>query len=444
MTRGGPCVALTPTPSRKRTGEPTLGAHGSSGETVLPPSFLKRATVAGFTSAMHPLRGKAAIVGLGITAQGKVFHTNHVGFAVEAVELALADAGLSRRDVDGLLLNPGLSWGEASMGSFQLQQALGLRNLTLSATMNLGGATAGAMIAHATEAIASGRCSVVDCVFSDAPLKPPRTHGSTDRAAASGSAGTYAFARGFEAAYGFFGIPAQYAMIARRYMHVYGLTQDHLGGVAVAQRQWANRNPLAQYYERPLTLEEYHASRWVVEPFHLYDCCLVSNGGLAVVVTSAERARDTQQPPVYVLGFGQGHPGGDPLDTLATGAPLAARQALAMAGVSLAEIDVAELYDCYTFTVIISLEDYGLVGKGEAGPFVAAGETAPGGRLPVNTGGGQLSSFYMWGMTPLSEAVIQLRGQGGRRQVPDAKVALVSGNGGVLSTHSTTILSAEL
>lgn len=444
MTRGGPCVALTPTPSRKRTGEPTLGAHGSSGETVLPPSFLKRATVAGFTSAMHPLRGKAAIVGLGITAQGKVFHTNHVGFAVEAVELALADAGLSRRDVDGLLLNPGLSWGEASMGSFQLQQALGLRNLTLSATMNLGGATAGAMIAHATEAIASGRCSVVVCVFSDAPLKPPRTHGSTDRAAASGSAGTYAFARGFEAAYGFFGIPAQYAMIARRYMHVYGLTQDHLGGVAVAQRQWANRNPLAQYYERPLTLEEYHASRWVVEPFHLYDCCLVSNGGLAVVVTSAERARDTQQPPVYVLGFGQGHPGGDPLDTLATGAPLAARQALAMAGVSLAEIDVAELYDCYTFTVIISLEDYGLVGKGEAGPFVAAGETAPGGRLPVNTGGGQLSSFYMWGMTPLSEAVIQLRGQGGRRQVPDAKVALVSGNGGVLSTHSTTILSAEL
>ncbi len=393
---------------------------------------------------MHPLRGKAAIVGLGITAQGKVFHTNHVGFAVEAVELALADAGLDRTDVDGLLLNIGLSWGEASMGSFQLQQALGLRDLTLSATMNLGGATAGAMVAHATEAIASGRCSVVVCVFSDAPLKPPRPESSANRGASQGSAGTYAFARGFEAAYGFFGIPAQYAMIARRYMHVYGLTQDHLGSVAVAQRQWANRNPRAQYYGRGLTLEEYHASRWVVEPFHLYDCCLVSNGGLAVVVTSAERARDLKQRPVYVLGFGQGHPGGDPVDTLVTGAPLAARQALAMADVSLADVDVVELYDCYTFTVIVSLEDYGFVAKGEAGPFISSGNTAPGGSLPVNTGGGQLSSFYMWGMTPLSEAIIQLRGEGGERQVPGAKVALVSGNGGVLSTHSTTILGSEV
>lgn len=393
---------------------------------------------------MHPVRGKAAIVGLGITKQGKAFHTNHVGFAVEAVELALADAGLSRKDVDGLLLNPGLSWGEASMGSFQLQQALGLRDLTLSAAMNLGGATAGAMVAHAAEAIASGRCSVVVCVFSDAPLKPPRGQSAAERGPSAGSASSYGFARGFEAAYGFFGIPAQYAMIARRYMHVYGLTQDHLGAVAVAQRQWANRNPLAQYYERPLTLEEYHASRWIVEPFHLYDCCLVSNGGLAIVLTSAERARDAKQPPVYVLGFGQGHPGGNPIDTLTTGAPLAVRQALSMAGVSLTDINVVELYDCYTFTVIITLEDYGFVGKGEAGPFVAQGHTAPGGRLPVNTGGGQLSSFYMWGMTPLSEAIIQLRHQGGQRQVPHANVALVSGNGGVLSTHSTTILSREL
>lgn len=392
---------------------------------------------------MHPLRGKACIVGLGITPQGKVFHTNHVGFAVEAVQLALADAGLSKDDLDGLLLNPGLSWGEASMGSFQLQQALGLKNLTLSATMNLGGATAGAMVAHAAEAIAHGRCSTVACVFSDAPLKPPKPTPPSSQERPAGSASTYAFARGFEAAYGFFGIPAQYAMIARRYMHVYGLTQDHLGAVAVAQRQWANRNPRAQYYDRPLTLADYHASRWVVEPFHLYDCCLVSNGGLAVIVASAERARDLRQPPVYVLGVGQGHPGGDPVDTLSTGAPLAARQALSMAGIRLSDVNVVELYDCYTFTVIVSLEDYGFVGKGEAGPFVAAGHTAPGGRLPVNTGGGQLSSFYMWGMTPLSEAVIQLRGQGGARQVPEATIALVSGNGGVLSTHSTTVLSKE-
>jgi len=394
---------------------------------------------------MHALRGKAAIVGLGITDQGKVFHTNHVGFAVEAVQRALADAGLERRDVDGLLLNPGLSWGEASMGAFQLQQALGLRNLTLAATMNLGGATAGAMVAHAAEAIASGRCSVVVCVFSDAPLKPPRPETKdSSRGASTGSGATYAFARGFEAAYGYFGIAAQYAMIARRYMHVYGLQQEHLGAVAVAQRQWANRNPIAQYYDRPLTLEEYHASRWIVEPFHLYDCCLVSNGGLALVVTSAERARDLRQPPVYILGVGQGHPGGDPVETLATGAPIAKQQALTMAGLTLDDIDVVELYDCYTFTVVISLEDYGFVEKGEGGPFIAAGSTAPGGPLPVNTGGGQLSAFYMWGMTPLSEAVIQLRGQGGARQVPGARTALASGNGGVLSTHSTTILGREV
>ncbi len=385
------------------------------------------------------LRGAAAIVGLGITAQGKVFHTNHVGFAAEAVQLALADCGLGREDVDGLLLNPGLSWGEASMGSFQLQQALGLRNLRLQATMNLGGATAGAMVQHAVQAVAAGLCSVVVCVFSDAPLKPPRPE--KERSASSASA--YAFARGFDAAYGFFGVNAQYALLARRYMHVYGLTQDHLGAVAVAQRAWANRNPQAQMFGRPLTLEDYHRSRWVVEPFHLYDCCLVSNGGLAVVVTSAERARDLPRPPVYILGMAQGHPGGDVSETLVSGAALCKEPALAMAGLELEDLDVVELYDCYTFTVLIALEDYGFTGKGEAGPFVAAGHTAPGGRLPVNTGGGQLSSFYMWGMTPLSEAVIQLRGEGGERQVPGARFALVSGNGGVLSTHSTLILGRE-
>lgn len=385
------------------------------------------------------LCGRTAIVGLGMTPQGKVFSTNHVGFAVQAVQLALADCGLGRDQVDGLLLNPGLSWGEASMGSFQLQQALGLKNLRLSATMNLGGATAGAMVQHAAQAITAGLCEVVVCVFSDAPLKPPAA--KTGERSSSSSA--YAFARGLEAAYGFFGINAQYALLARRYMHLYGATQDHLGAVAVAQRAWANRNPQAQMYDQPLTLDDYHRSRWVVEPFHLYDCCLVSNGGLAVVVTSAERARDLPRRPVYVLGMAQGHPGGDPGDTLTSGAALCAEPALAMAGLERADLDVLELYDCYTFTVLVTLEDYGFVKKGEAGPFVAAGHTAPGGDLPVNTGGGQLSSFYMWGMTPLSEAVIQLRGDGGERQVAHARFALVSGNGGVLSTHSTLILGNE-
>jgi acetyl-CoA acetyltransferase len=278
-------------------------------------------------------------------------------------------------------------------------------------------------------------------VFSDAPLKPPRPAGEPGTGGGSGAA--YAFGRGLEAAYGQFGVNAMYAMVAQRHMHLYGTSNDHLGAIAVAERQWANRNPAAQFSATAMTLEDYHRSRWVVEPFHLFDCCLVSNGGLAVIVTSAERARGLRRPPVYVWGMGQGHPGGDPAETLTSGAPMAKETAFAMAGIALADIDVVELYDCYTFTVLVTLEDYGFCKKGEGGPFVAGGRIGPGGALPVNTGGGQLSSFYMWGMTPVSEAVIQMRGDGGARQVADAKVALVSGNGGILSTHSTLVLANQ-
>jgi|SRR5581483_8795276 len=386
----------------------------------------------------HALRGSAAIAGLGITPQGKVYDRNAIGFAVDAVKLALDDAGLAREDLDGLLVNPGLTWGDMGMGSFQLQQAMGLRNLRLSATMNLGGATACAMIQHAVQAIAAGLATTVACVFSDAPLKPPAPRGEK-----TSSAGAYGFARGWEQAYGYFGVNAMYALVARRHMARYGTTQDHLGLVAVAQRRWANRNPRAQMHDAPLTLDEYHRSRWIVEPFHLFDCCLVSNGGLAVIVTSAERARNLRPPPVYVLGMAQGHLGGDPSDTLASGAVLAKEPAFRMAGVTLADVDVVELYDCYTFTVIVTLEDYGFCAKGEGGPFVAEQVTGPDGKLAVNTGGGQLASFYMWGMTPVSEAVVQLRGDGGERQVPKHDVALVSGNGGVLSTHSTLVLGRD-
>src|SRR5881296_4407976 len=386
--------------------------------------------------AGHPLRGATAIVGLGITPQGRVYGRTPLGFAVDAIQLALEDAGLERSDLDGLLLNPGLTWHDQGMGSFQLQQAMGLHDLRLSATMNLGGATACAMIQHAAQAIAAGVCTTVACVFSDAPLKPEEPAGERS---SSGSA--YGFVRGWEAAYGYFGVNAMYALVARRHMHRYCTTQDHLGAVAVAQRRWANLNPAAQMHEQPLTLEDYHRSRWIVEPFHLFDCCLVSNGGLAVIVTGAERARNLRRPAVYIWGMGQGHLGGDPSDTLASGAVLAREPAFRMAGITLRDVDVVELYDCYTFTVIVTLEDYGFCAKGEGGPFAAEQVTGPGGRVAVNTGGGQLASFYMWGMTPVSEAVIQLRGDGEARQVPRHDVALVSGNGGVLSTHSTLVLS---
>ena len=275
------------------------------------------------------LRAKCAIAGLGQTRMGKNFdHPNAMGFAVEAIELALADAGLERSDLDGLLVNPGVTWMENAMASFSLQQAMGLTDLTLTATMNLGGATAGAMIMHATQAIAAGMANVVACVFADAPLRPP----SPDKnKATGGSAAAYGFARGLNAHYGQFGVNAAYAFVAQRHMYLYGTKQEHLGAIAVSERDWANLNPAAQFHDTPMTMADYNAARWVVEPFHLYDCCLVSNGGLAVIVTSAERAKSLKHPPVYILGMGQGHPGGDPMDTLVSGAPLAKKTAFKMA-----------------------------------------------------------------------------------------------------------------
>ena len=292
------------------------------------------------------LRAKCAIAGLGQTRMGKNFdHTGPVGFAVEAVNLALDDAGLQRADVDGLLVNPGITWMNNPMASSTLQHAMGLGDLRLTATMNLGGATAAAMIMHAAQAIDAGMAEVVACVFADAPLRPP----SPNKGNHGGSAAFYGFAQGLDAHYGLFGVNAHYAFVAQRHMYRYGTTNDHLGAVAVSERKWANLNPAAQFHDTPMSMADYHASRWVVEPFHLYDCCLVSNGGLAVIVTSAARAKNLKRPPVYILGMGQGHPGRDPLKTLVSGAPIAKETAFKMAGIKAADVDFCELYDCYTF-----------------------------------------------------------------------------------------------
>jgi acetyl-CoA acetyltransferase len=381
----------------------------------------------------------AAIAGLGITEMGKVYGRSPTDFAAEAIALALDDAGLERNDIDGLLINANHSTEMAP----SLQFSLGLTDLTLLSAMSAFGATAGAMLQYAAFAIAAGQASVVACVYADAPLREGRASSET---AYNGRrfAGASGFA-GLRTAYGDYG-PANtmYALALRRHMHLYGTDHDQLGAIAVGQRKWASMNPRAQL-RTPMTLAEYHASRWVVEPLHLYDCCLVSNGGVAVIVTSAQRARQLRQPPVYLRGFGQCAPGDagrterDP--AVDTGAARSGATALRQAGIELADIDALELYDCYTYTVLVTLEDYGFCAKGEGGPFVADGKLAPGGALPCNTGGGQLSSYYMWGFTPLSEGVIQARGQASERQVPRHDHVLVSGNGGVLNFHSTTILS---
>ncbi len=386
--------------------------------------------------------GSAAIAGLGITPQLRTWQGDAATLAMRAIRLALDDAGLAKQDLDGLLVNAGASSEDAndpgSLG-LGLQRALGLRNLRLLTHVNGEGSTAGQMVQWAALAVTAGLATTVACVFADAPLRP----GTGAAAAYAGGEDRRGIA-GLEAAYGFFGVNTGYAMHARRHMARYGTTSDQLGAVAVSTRKWAELNPLA-IYRKPLALEDYHASRWVIEPFHLLDCTLVNNGGVAVIVTTAERARDLRQPPVYVHGMGQGHPGNPHRagfeNEIVTGAVTAKATAFPMAGITVDDIDICELYDCYTYTTLVTLEDYGFCKKGEGGDFVASGRLAPGGSLPTNTGGGQLSAYYMWGMTPLSEAVIQARGQAGERQVPKHDVVLVSTNGGTLDYHATLIVS---
>jgi acetyl-CoA acetyltransferase len=384
-----------------------------------------------------PAGRRPVICGLGMTELGKVYGSGAAQFAGDAVRLAAADAGVALGDIDGLLVSSGVTGGVR----LDLQLDLGLHDLALLSEMQAYGSTAAAMVQVASMAVQSGMAATVACVWADAPLRAGR-----DSAAAYGAAARVASGwRGLSAAAGITSANQRYAMAARRHMERYGTTSEQLGAIAVAQRGWAVLNPLAQL-RTPITIEDYLASRWIAEPFRLLDCCLVSNGGIAVIVTSAGRAAGLRQPPVYVRGWAQAHPGrsGRRFDDfgLVSGAATAGPAALLMADVELGDIDVAELYDCYTYTVLVSLEDYGFCGKGEGGPFAASGALGPEGKLKVNTGGGQLSSYYMWGMTPLSEAVIQARGQAGERQVPAHELVLVSGNGGVLDHHSTLVLSA--
>ncbi|MVU80702.1 thiolase family protein [Nocardia sp. ET3-3] len=379
---------------------------------------------------------RASIAGLGITDVGKVYGRSATDFAADAVRRAAADAGLAVSDLDGLLVSGGLKRDV----TITLANVLGLRDLHLLTEMNAFGATAGAMVSYAAAAVTSGMATAVACVFADAPLKPKESAGKAytgrSRKPITGLA-SYSIASGITNA------NAKYALATRRHMETYGTTSEQLAHIAVAQRSWAAMNPLAQLRD-PITIADHQNSRWIAEPLHLLDCCLVSNGGAAVIVTTADRARDLAQPPVDILGWGQGHPGqvaerGSAFG-LRTGAAISGPIAMKMAGIIPADVDVVQLYDCYTFTVLITLEDYGFCAKGEGGAFVSDGKLGPAGNFPLNTGGGQLSSYYLWGMTPLSEAVIQARGQAGDRQVTDRGITLVSGNGGVLDHHSTLVL----
>jgi acetyl-CoA acetyltransferase len=385
------------------------------------------------TPHWHP-QDHVAIAGLGMTPMVRTPTSSPLELAADAVRRAVDDAGLRLADVDGLLVNP----AAPNVPGMFLQQILGLRDLRMLANVQQFGSSAGAMVQYASLAVASGMASTVACVFTDAPI--------TDEVMRYAQLRDITGMPSYEQAVGIIGANPRYALAARRHMLTYGTTTEQFGAVAVAQRKWAAHNPLA-LARQPMTLEDHASSRWIVEPFRLFDICFVCNGAIAVIVTSLDRARSLRKPPVHVWGWGQAHPGmtmerGSRFG-LGSGAVESGRHAFEMAGIGVRDVTLCQIYDCYTFTVIVTLEDYGFCEKGEGGPFAASGALEPGGSLPTNTGGGQLSGYYMWGMTPLSEAIIQARGEGGGRQAPNTDVILVSGNGGVLDFHSTLVLSSK-
>ena len=381
------------------------------------------------------LQGRYAIVGIGETAVGKLPDITTTGLALEAIASALTDAGLAPADVDGVIADQPGDHPHRSY-ALALAQRAGITP-SYATDLGMGGASPAASVAHAVMAIDAGLCETVVCVHAQKQ--------------ATGSAGPY---RGriwngsedYEEAFGAVGAIPMHAAVAARHMHEYGTTPEQLAAVAVACRRHAALNPGATL-RHPITVGDVLASRWIVKPYHLLDCCLASDGAGAVVVTSVERARALRRPPTHVLGFGTGHAGSvfaaPSLTTL--GGARSAATAFRMAGITPADVDFAELYDCFTAIVIVTLEDYGFCAKGEGGAFVEGGRIEIGGELPVNTHGGLLSQGHVEGMLHITEAVKQLRGGvvEAARQVPDARIGVVSGHGAALGAHATLLLGRE-
>jgi acetyl-CoA acetyltransferase len=372
------------------------------------------------------VRGRAVIAGIGHTAYGKLPGSTTVGLNVEACRAALADAGIGKEEVDAVWAKVPTSKLEFLYGA-KVAEALGI-SPAAGGVLDLGGASVIAMISYSVLAIEAGMCEVALVTSADNPR--------------SGTRAAYDKGYGPGAEFGWFGIAPGYAMVARRHMLEYGTTEEQLGAFAVTARRHGAANPDAQL-RKPIELEDYLASPPVVEPLRRDDCALVSDGAAAVVVMSAERARRANVPaPVPILGFGQGHTAADvalrPTLT-ATRAADSARRAFAMAGVGPAQVDVAQLYDCFTITALMTLEDYGFCAKGEGGAFAASGAIEVGGELPLNTSGGLLSETGMPGMQMVLEGARQIRGIAAT-QVPGAGICVVSGQGGVMHTHATLVL----
>jgi acetyl-CoA acetyltransferase len=385
---------------------------------------------------VRDLSRTAAIVGVAESDEiGIVPNKSALQHHAEAAHNALADAGLSVGDVDGLFT--------AGFSTMATGEYMGIAPRYTDST-SVGGASFVIHVAHAVAAINAGYCEVALI-----------THGQTGRSSRvrtgeiAGLGGVPSPMAEFEMPYGIIGPPAAYGMACSRYMHEFGeeRTRQALAEIAVATRKWARLNPKALMRDE-MTFEDYHNSRWIAWPFHLLDCCLVTDAGAAVVVTSAARARDAAKSPVWVLGAAEHH---DHFmvtqmpDLTVTPAHVSGPRAMEMAGASHGDFDLAMIYDSFTYTVLITLESLGFCGRGEGPDLVRDQRTAPGGDFPLNKNGGGLSYTHpgMYGIFLILEAVRQLRGECGERQVADCKTALVNGTGGFLSSTGTVVLAAD-
>jgi acetyl-CoA acetyltransferase len=367
---------------------------------------------------MANLRGKYAIVGVGTSRFGKLQGVSAMGFTLQACKAALDDAGLAKPQVDGVLVLMPAVMGEQHGWAARVAAYLGVEP-TFAATMDMGGATACGMTMTAAAAIDAGYCTTVLCAF--ATQNWPQ------------GVSVHLFGSEFQIPYGDIGAITFMGHVKRRQQYEHGYRDEDYGRIAVTWRAHARLNPDAQM-QKPMTLEDYLASRWVAEPLRLFDCCPGTDGGSAFVVTSLERARDLAKRPVRILGGGQSHsthmvyPAG--ADQPNSGGRRAAEMTFAMAGVSRDDIDVAQFYDAFTPRVFHDLVAYGFCEAPDAGDFIASGALSLGGKLPSNTAGGLLSEGHLSGFGHVREAVRQLRGECGARQVPGAELCLVTGYGG--------------
>ena len=377
------------------------------------------------------MRGSCAIVGLGLTAQGLNLGIGSRELRAQAVELALDDARLERDAIDGYI--------HTYMDREDLRY-MGL-SPNFSFSMLMGGATPLLGVQTAVGMLMSGQAEMVAVVYGQAQSARESLGGQ--------KIGAYAY--GYPSLYGLVGAAATHALHARRHMHLHGTTSRHLGAVAVTQRRYAAVRPGTLGYGKPITLDDHQASPMIADPFRRLDCTRDTDGGCAVLVTTAERAKSFDKP-VYILGTGAGHNignwhRGSVYENHDDIAPAKAR-AFAQAKMTLQDIDMAQLYDPFTISPLMQLEAYGFVEEGQGGPFYADGGAGPDGRIPTNTGGGQLSAYYTTGFTGIVEALLQLRGEAGDGQLKKARTALVSGHGfnaGVHNTwsHATMILGNQ-